>query len=393
MVLPPIAYGDFARDLRIDVTSGFQNSTDIADASLDASVSAFQIRQSGFRAAYALGLDDYTYLSVRKGAGVNNVGSFVILFDSEDAATGYLADRLAELHEFQGQEVQGALLEDTKEFEVPRLGAEAKVTVTHSSALGLDWRVSSAWFRKGPLVASVFITRTDDRDIAREVARLGGALAYRIEQVANGYLNQEPVPIPAGIELGEDDAPRIPPFPSDMVLRFTDLPLGAQVEEEFYEPDSDGSVEYERSFDIWGLVLGESRPVNLSSSVELYADELLAKGNFDYQDWLVSTPKGRDLFEQALINEIEGDVEGEVTVLQLVGRGLPNLGDAGTAVSVTVSVSDAEVKVLLLIFRVERAIGTLVAAASIHGELYVADFLDLAEVMAQRMEQVFAADP
>lgn len=126
------------------------------------------------------------------------VASGVQLFQDSKGASGYFADDLADLEHNIGKESEGTILEQVERFDVADIEDES-AAVRLELASGDDDPVVRSYgtrvsFRRGRLVASLLVVRTDDEDIGTEVEALALRLNDRIGAVLEVAAQASPTP-------------------------------------------------------------------------------------------------------------------------------------------------------------------------------------------------------
>src|SRR3990172_2936128 len=182
MVLPQEEYGEASKDLEIDPQSGFEDSDEAANDTLDPEDTGDDLKEAGFVTSYSLRFEDPAFSALEEGKGILDVSSTVDLFEDEAAAAAYLAKQLGDYRRFEGEEVEpGTTLEEVEEFVVEGIADDATGLVLHVSFADSDIYATGVVFTVGRLRAGTGITEADDRDVTADAQRIGRALAERIE--------------------------------------------------------------------------------------------------------------------------------------------------------------------------------------------------------------------
>src|SRR3989337_1478337 len=178
MVLPPEAFGDASDGLEVAPYSGFEDSDEVADDTLDPEDTGDDLEEAGFVTGYSLDFEDPSFSALEEGAGILNVSSTVELFEDEQAASSYLAKLLEDNRRFEGEEVEpGTTLEEVEEFVVEGSADDATGLVLHGSFGETDFYATGVIFTVGRLRAGVGITKADDSDVTPDAEGIGRALA------------------------------------------------------------------------------------------------------------------------------------------------------------------------------------------------------------------------
>jgi hypothetical protein len=388
MVLPQEAYGDVAEGLQVDADSGFDDSDDVADSTLDPEDTADDIEEAGFVTGYSLNFEDPAFSALEEGEGILSASSTVELFEDEQAASSHLDKLLEDNRRFEGEQYEpGATLEEVEEFVVEGIADDATGMILHASFGDTDFYATGVIFTVGRLRAGAGITTADDGDVTADAERIGRALAERIEGVLVGDIDGTPVPIPEEEEEeAEGRAPSEPPFPDDMVLSLEDLPEGASVEQEGYVEDPDMVSNYERDFDVSSVDIGSSRAVFLGSEIQLYADVREAAGVLQMRQAAFTGESGRDFFE-SMTSENQ---EMEITLIGYKTADVPGLGDGRVAIQYSYDSPFGEFDGVIINLRVGRAIAVL-TVEGLAADIELADVVSLARAMAERMEATLEA--
>jgi hypothetical protein len=387
MVLPQEAYGDAAEDIEVDPDSGFEDSDEAADDTLDPEDTGDDLEEAGFVTGYSLSFEDPTFSALEDGEGILNVSSTVELFEDEQAASSYFAKLLEDNRRFEGEEFEdGTTLEEVEEFEVEGIADDATGLVFHGSFGETDFYATGVIFTVGRLRAGAGFTRADDSDVKADAERIGRALAERIEGVLLGDIDETPVPIPEEEEEGaEGRAPSEPPFPEEMALSLEDLPEGIEIEREGYVADDQAESSYEREFDLAFETIGGSEFVSLENDIDLFEDEFQASGLFAAFAALFTGENAVDFLGPAFSAGAGFEV-GNVTAEDL---GVSDVGDESFGVRAAFDTPLGRLDGIFVSARVGRAMGTLIITG-LAGKVAAADVVDLLEKMVARMEAELA---
>jgi len=390
MVLPQEEYGEASKDLEIDPQSGFEDSDEAANDTLDPEDTGDDLKEAGFVTSYSLRFEDPAFSALEEGKGILDVSSTVDLFEDEAAAAAYLAKQLGDYRRFEGEEVEpGTTLEEVEEFVVEGIADDATGLVLHVSFADSDIYATGVVFTVGRLRAGTGITEADDRDVTADAQRIGRALAERIEGVLLGDVDETPVPIPEGrVDGAEENAPSEPPFPHRMALSLDDLPEGIKIEREGYVADDQTESSYEREFDLALGSIGASEFISLENDIALSQDEFQASGYYAALEALFTGEDAVDFLGPAFSAGAGFEV-GNVTAEDL---GLSDVGDESFGVRAAFDTPLARFDGIIVSARVGRAMGTLVITG-LAGEVAAADIVDLSEKMVARMEAELAASP
>jgi len=381
MVLPQEAFGDASDGLEVASYSGVNDSSEVADDTLDPEDTGDDLEEAGFVTGYSLDFEDPSFSALEEAAGILIVSSTVELFEDEQAASSYLAKLLEDNRRFEGEEVEpGTTLEEVEEFVVEGIADDATGLVLHGSFGETDFYATGVIFTVGRLRAGVGITKADDSDVTPDAERIGRAFAERIEGVLLGDIDETPVPIP------EEEEERTIPCPSGiddvaaMALSLEDLPSGVTIEREGCLSDEDTVAAYEREFDLGFAELGNSQPLFLQSAIALHEDRFSAEAFFTGMRLTFTSESGADFFARFL-----EDVDFEVADIQVEEIPVTGLGDGSFAGRLSADSPLGRLDVLLLAVWVDDAVGTVTLTAPAE-RLFVDDAVALLESMAARME-------
>jgi hypothetical protein len=118
------------------------------------------------------------------------------LFEEPSGASDYLEDELADLEGSVGKDVGDATIEEVERFDVSGIADEAvgvRATVVYrddgSESLTYATQVS---FRRGRLLLSIAVVRTNDEDVSAELEDLAVSLDERIQVVLETTLITSP---------------------------------------------------------------------------------------------------------------------------------------------------------------------------------------------------------
>ena len=209
MVLPQEDIGEEFADMEIDDDSGFVDSEEAADDTIDPEDTADDLEQAGRVNGYSLGYETPDWFSaLLAGAGLLAVGTDLDLFEDAEAASDFVLKQINDYLSLEGEEVEvGVTLEKVDVFEVEGLADEAMGVKARISFGDLEMYVTFVGFRIDRLLGSASIGRADDADVLSQVEDIVRALEERIEGVLLGDISGTPVPVPQA----EEEAAAAPP--------------------------------------------------------------------------------------------------------------------------------------------------------------------------------------
>ncbi len=388
MVLPEDELGGEIAGLEIDADeSGFSDSADTADDTLDPEDTADDIDRMGRVSGYGLGYSDPDLSALAEGEGVVFAGTSLDLFQDEEGAAAFLDKQLDDYQRFEGKEVEpGFRLEQSETFTVDGLGDEAvglRAQLTFGDATAFQTVVA---FRLGRLLAAAVLSRADDTDAAAQMEETARALEARVEGVLRGEIRGTPVPIPAKEEERTVPPPEEGPDLAAMALSLDDLPEGVSIEREGYVPDENTVASYEREFDLGTADIGGSRLIGLENDVDFYGSDPEATGVFAGIKAIFTSESAADFFGSFF----EEGAGFEATDVQVEQARIARLGEESAAIHASTDTPLGDFEYVFVFVRIDRSLGSLILTA-VQGELDPADAERLAQAMTDRMEETLAA--
>jgi hypothetical protein len=169
MVLPKSALGAEAARLRVNPLSGFQTNAKAASTGLDPRITAASLTQdgrlSGYGRAYVVSLSRGEN-ELAGGAGLVQVGTDVDLYRDNAGAAAHLTRSLDDLRALVGKPIKGgATLVRSATFRVGKIADDAGGLRFEVRITGFSIYYTSAWLRRGRLLAGVFEARADPKNV------------------------------------------------------------------------------------------------------------------------------------------------------------------------------------------------------------------------------------
>ena len=194
----------------------------------------------------------------------------VDLFDTPESAQASFERQIEDFRRLEGDEVQeGVVLEEFRTSDAPDIGQDA--------AAG---RLVVSWV-SGSIVANTAVVAFDDVDRSTAIGLLARRMNLKIEGALAGVAGVTPVaPTPTPV-LGPEEAARQEGFDLPAMLPAAeDVSEEATVASEGFVSEPDIISGYRRQFRPVGdvLVVGSSRILNISTSVDLTTRPLDASG-------------------------------------------------------------------------------------------------------------------
>ena len=177
MVLPQEDLGEEFAGLEIEDDSGFSDSEEAADGTIDPDDTAEDLEQAGRINGYELSYSDPVLSALEAGVGVIEVTTEVDLFRDAGAASDHLAKQVSDWQQLEGEEIEAGLtLEKVEKFAVDGLADEA---------VGLRGRVS---FAEVQFYQTVVAFRLDRLVGAARLAEKAGVIPEALSWgIAAGY--------------------------------------------------------------------------------------------------------------------------------------------------------------------------------------------------------------
>lgn len=387
MALPLDVYGEQFAAFEVDTDSGFDESKDVADDTIDPEDTATEIEDAGWQNSYGLGFNAAN-LGDLGDAGVLSVSSQVYVFQDDDSASAFLSKQFEDYERLVGSEVEAGIVFTSSDlFEVNGLANEARGAVLEAAFGSDSFHGIEVAFRSGSLLGVVDITSNVPRDTRGEVIGWAEALSKRINAVMAGTVDELPVPLPEdGDGPGTGAAPSEGPIPEKMVLALGDLPEGVQVDEEGYTSEAPGVYGYKRNFDTGVKRIGESTLLSLQTGVRLYDVVDDAGLEFKLSERLVTDEGAQRLFAAGMANTI-GAEPRFVTVTELDSS---EIGDESVAGHVLMDTDIGQWEMIFYYVRVGRAFDAIIGAGLV-GDVHQEDIHTLAQKVAERTAAELAA--
>jgi hypothetical protein len=275
--------------------------------------------------------------------------------------------------------IEGVHILSSEAFEVEPIGSAATGARTTLRVEGFSgsFTETAVAFQIGPVLAAASIFTTDeDLDVRADVTRLATELERRIRGVTLGEVSATPVAIRQAEEEGTvTPSTALQERTRALALDFEDLPAGVAIEDEEFEVDSDGGVEFERDFTVLGVPFGDSLLIGLQTTVEIVDSPTYARFLAETSAELFESELGLELFETAA-----GDVfsDPEITSRRL------DLEDPAFVVDGTASTVLGPIRIVIIIVAADDVIASLTAVGGT-AELDAADLEPYAEIMIDRI--------
>lgn len=378
MPLPPPVLGDLLEGLEVDPgESGPQDAAAQADDTSDPDDTAADLEGQGYVDGY-----DLEWLGDNPDAGIVGIGEGVMEFGTAAEAQAFAKSIFAWDEDHVGEQVgQGVKLLAVEPREVEGVGDLAIAATETASVGGVKVTASLIAFTVGQVVGGVSLYGSKGDELTARTDELAAALADRIVAVADGEIDEEPVPIPAADE-GESTA-SVEPDPSlkPLALSLADLPRGAKVvREEFVDSEGDTSFEREFEFPV-GTRVGRSALAGLESDVERLDSAVEASLLVGLIGGMAESPDFAGTLAELSGTELI-DPKG-VTVRRLDTKGI---ADETVAVHATFDTGFGKFESVFAYMAVGRVAGQLYAFAPA-GRFDTDDVLALARKMAARMRR------
>ena len=394
MVLPAEEVGSLVDGFEVDTDSGVTDNEEAADDSMDPDDDADDFDDAGRITGYSLSYSEPNIGSILEaGEGVLSVASEVELFDSADGADADIDRKLDQLDEFEGSDLDGAVLEGHEEFDVDGIGDRSGGVEFSASLTGTELTsyATVVYFRIDRLEASVFIVALDDQDLREEAEEAAKALEERIRGVALEEIDEDPVEIPSD-QIGDDPdaeptqvaAPPGVPELAAVALQLSDLPDGFEIEEEGYDPLPDR--EFTREFgagDQLSIEIGGTEVVGIQNTISLFdslAEARLSVAGFER---LLTSEEGRDLFAQSFAQG-SGGLEADVSDIQSSEL---QVGDQSVAILGVVDTAAGSFVFTFMVARVDTTV-VLVNVTALSGNFTLADVVPLLRLEAERVASI-----
>jgi hypothetical protein len=201
MVLPQEDLGEEFGNLEIDDDSGFKDSEEETDETIDPDDTAGDLERAGRISGYDLSYSDPSLSALGAGEGIIAVATELDLFKDASAASDFLAKQVEDHLRLEGQQIQGDwMLEEVETFAVVGLADEA-VGIRARARLGdIQAYETVVSFTLDRLVGAADVFRADDADVSSQVEGIARALEERIRGVLLGHIGGTPVPVPQAEE-------------------------------------------------------------------------------------------------------------------------------------------------------------------------------------------------
>ncbi len=385
MPLPQEELGSLAAGLEVDSGSGPQDNAEAADDSLDPTDTADSLAEAGRLTGYDLAYSDPQLLALENGEGLTRIGSGLDLYSTSEQASAAFKKLIDDFTRLAGSEIEsGITLSSAETFDVDDLGDEAAGIRATATFAGVTQHQTAVGFRTGRLVGSVYVAAADATDRGAAMEALARKLEQRMRGVLEGTVTGEPVPLPEPAETGESGEFGPPPGGPDlstMALALDDLPEGASVAREEYVQPDDTLAEYEREFEVSATPLGRSGLISLQSDVEVYESPGFPSVVLRTLPGVFTGPGSESFLKEQFVSGSGGLEASSVEVKRLPASGL---GDQAQVFGATFVTNAGTFDSIFAFFRVERAVGTLIATST-KGPVSWQNLRPLAETQVQRM--------
>jgi hypothetical protein len=346
MVLPAEELGPEVAKLEVDDDVGVVDNRQAADDSLDPDDTGKSLRGEGRLLGYKLSYS-HPKLASANTKGVLGLGSLVEVLEGPVDAAQYLHARLNDYERFKNA-VPGFKLSGYSTFEA-LVGDEAGGEQVKLTVRGvLTGYLTDVYFRRGRIVGSVEIVRTDREDAQEEALELATELDSRIQAVLSGELKVEPAKTPT--KANEVSASELAKLPS-RTLKGEDVGPGvvAVAEGRLQDDDYEG---YYREFG--DVLVGGSHLIKLRAVTELYRSKKAA----ELAHRIRTEEVGRRIFAQAVVERF-GDETG-VRPTNVTTRPLANPGPGLSGMVVSFELVGAKFRMVAVFMRSGQLIQSVI---------------------------------
>jgi len=367
LALMPLAATDLGGEflgVPIDASSsGYRKSADVAEDTVDPSDSPADIESAGWLISYELRYSDPSLAALDAGSGILLGDSELDLFRDDNSARTFVDKQLADFDRLKGQRVAGGFkLTDSSRFEQPSIDESFGI----SFKLDFNGKTAHTWdagFRRGRLIATVSVSRADDRDLTNSMNELAKTLSRRVDGVLQGTLQATaiPLPTPKPDAPGQASRPSDGPFPDSMALTAEDVGSGAFVKDAGYAP-GDKSIAYKREFNHGPTGASGSPTLSLENDIDLYPSTDKASGFFAAIKGVFTGPSATDVITRALASsglQVRNLTARETAISQ---------GDESFALTVAYDTPLGRLENEFVYIRVDRVVG-IVLFGELAGDL------------------------
>ena len=379
MPLPKTAYGDPAKSfgLNVDESGVVDNARSAADTS-DPRDTGKSLALSGRVTGYSVSFDNLRLLST-PGKLVYVSSSVDLYRDARTASAGLV------------RSLQQAVADDpsvgfkvlsSERFIAPGLG-DAAVGVRVKARFGaVQLWVTGVEVRRGPLLASVGVMRTDDRRADLTAIGLARALSLRVEGVLAGAVTAAPAALPSLTDTGKRPATPAANI-SGAALSSADVG-GAAVTRAEYVPDDAAVAAYVREFD--GARIGHSRLMSIENDVDLLSSQSGAAAMLAGISGALD-PNGKSLEGMLRRQFARSNSEKLHSVSVIRQRAIPLRGADGYEVVAQVTTLFGRFETAWIFVSSGRLFGTLYLTSSPGASLAEDDLGRLGNAFARRMHR------
>jgi hypothetical protein len=381
IVLPARDLGAPASHLLVDLRSGTTSNARAADDSFDPDDDAAALARAGRIRGYTLVYSDPSSAAVFRGVGIVEVGTNVELFRSSVTASRYQGKSMRDLDRVRGRNLGGLTLVSWERFATPA-PALSQRTVAARLSLRLGDRPIHTTFvnmRYGRLLGEAAITRSDGKNVNRQVIGLARILAARMRAAGAGTLQGRPVVVPrkqtgAALPTGSPDI-------AHAGLTLAQLPAGAVLLGEGFVPGQ-AVATYTRDAVFNNAAVQRTGLIAVRNEINLLRNEREAAGRLRLLGTILQAPNAGQTIAQELL---AGSGQKPRSVRVEEHRAL-DIGDDAFGVSASFAVGSKRYAAALVYVRVGRVV-TSVIVSGLGGRLPLQRVAALGQAAARNVSR------
>jgi hypothetical protein len=364
------------QDLEEDVAeSGPVDAASAAEGTIDPVDTAESLELSGFVDGYAS--------SFSHPEDIFFVQSIITVFDSSRSARSFISKELQDLRRYEGQNIEGAILRSTEEFDAAVLGDGAVGARVTASLAFADIMVTSVMWLRDTAVLSVDIISVEVTDYNAASLRLGQRMDARVQGVMTGEIPATPAPTPGppGNQSGRDAAISQGYDLQAMALSRQEISLAAIIASSGYDEVTDSVASFSQEITARADVFDNGASQLVSASLTISLEESAAQARSPIE---IAKQVDPEVFGEAIgqvLAESSGITPEEITAERMT---LPALGDDSVGFDMNVKTSSGNFDSQVVVFARGRVIVQMVLVGR-EGEVLPEDTIDLAAFILDKV--------
>ena len=315
MVVPEAELGTIAARLTFDERSGPVGNAQAADDTLDPNDTARSVRSAGRIAGHKAWFGDPGLVAMKKGRGVDFVGTEVELLEDNVSAAQYLHKQLDDFQRFQGIQDNGTRLTSVRSFPVTRVGDEGAGLRATATAGKDALYITAVLLRRTRVIGAAIVMRADKEDARDEAQALAAKLDERIQGVLAGEIEPETrTRPPKTTKTAVRGRSRLP----DLTLTAADVGAEPIMES---PSEGDGYVAFDRTFE--DVFAKDAHLIRLHAQTQLYPTAARAAAAHR----VVTSASGRRAYARIVLDNFEQELgakpaDVQITMLSNLGPGV-----------------------------------------------------------------------